>query len=38
MIRLPNIVNENEELGTSYDKIHRSSLERIKVEFSDIYS
>ena len=38
MIRLPNIVNENEELDTSYNKIDRNSLERIKVELSDIYS
>ena len=37
-IVLPNIINENEELDISYDKIDRNSLERIKMEFSDIYS
>lgn len=37
-IVLPNIVNENEELDISYDKVDRNSLERIKMEFSDIYS
>lgn len=37
-IVLPNIINENEELDISYDKVDRNSLERIKMEFSDIYS
>lgn len=34
---LPNIVNDNEGTDTSYDKIERNSIEKIKMEFSDIY-
>lgn len=36
-IMLPNIVNDNEGTDTSYDKIERNSIEKIKMEFSDIY-
>ncbi len=38
IISIPNIINKNEEIDISYNKIDSNSLERIKMEFSDIYA
>ena len=37
IISLPNIINEREEVDISYYKVDRNSLEKIKMELSDIY-
>ena len=37
IISLPNIINEREEVDISYYKVNRNSLEKIKMELSDIY-
>ena len=37
IIRLPNVINEHEEVDISYYKVDRNSLEKIKMELSDIY-
>lgn len=37
IIKLPNIINEHEEVDISYYKVDRNSLEKIKMELSDIY-
>ena len=37
IIRLPNVINESEEIDLTYYKVDRNSLEKIKMELSDIY-
>ena len=37
IVSLPNVINEYEEIDMTYCKVDRNSLERIKMEFSDIY-
>lgn len=37
IISLPNIISESEEIDTTYCKVDRNSLEKIKMELSDIY-
>lgn len=37
IIRLPNVINESEEIDMTYYKVDRNSLEKIKMELSDIY-
>lgn len=37
IISLPNIINESEEIDITYYKVDMNSLERIKIELSDIY-
>ena len=37
IVRLPNVINDSEEIDSTYYKVNRNSLEKIKMELSDIY-
>ena len=37
IVRLPNVINDSEEIDSTYYKVDRNSLEKIKMELSDIY-
>ncbi|WP_195986355.1 PAS domain-containing sensor histidine kinase [Clostridium sp. D53t1_180928_C8] len=37
IVSIPNIVNENDNIDTLSNKVYDSRIERIKMEFSDIY-